>query len=393
MAFVDEQKEIFREKVNQSRWRLTGAAAVEVARIILDTLDETGLAEHFKVIFRALRKALRLEKLVVLLEIFETILKLGFNTGDGAFELILRSSVVSVREDMDAVGLLAGLGGQGIDDADAFEGIEAKLEAIAPFPAGREKIDGVAHDAEVATLEGEVVSVVLHGDEIDDEVLLREGFGALGRDVDERLVGHFVRGDVGEDMGEGIRAGDPPNAVLLQEREGHFGIMVGRADAVDTGNRSDDDSVRASEKGDGRSVAKAVDFVVDGGVFLNISVGRGDVGFWLVVVEVGDEVVNFVFREELAELGIKLGGESFVMGKNKGRALIVLDNVRHGEGLAGAGDAEQGLLADVSIQARSELLDGLGLITSRLVFRDEFKFWHISILYTVLAGFWQIWAP
>lgn len=100
--------------------------------------------------------------------------------------------------------------------------------------------------------------------------------------------------------------------------------------------------------------------------------------------------MDFVFREEFAELGIKLSGEGFVVGENKGRALIVLDDVRHGEGLAGAGDAEQGLLADISIQASGELLDGLGLVASRLVFRDEFKFWHISILYTVLAGFGRI---
>ena len=36
VAFVDEQEEIFREKVNQSRRRLTRAAAVEVAGIVLD---------------------------------------------------------------------------------------------------------------------------------------------------------------------------------------------------------------------------------------------------------------------------------------------------------------------------------------------------------------------
>ena len=57
---------------------------------------------------------------------------------------------------------------------------KAELETITPFPAGREKIDGVAHDAEIATFEGEVIAVVLHGDEVDEEVLLTERVVRLG---------------------------------------------------------------------------------------------------------------------------------------------------------------------------------------------------------------------
>ena len=92
--------------------------------------------------------------------------------------------------------------------------------------------------------------------------------------------------------------------------------MIGGTDTIDTRNRGDDDGVRASEEGDSGGMTQAVDLIINGGVFFNIGVGRGDVGFGLVVVEVGDEIVHFVFREELAKLGVKLGGEGFVMGED-----------------------------------------------------------------------------
>ena len=171
-------------------------------------------------------------------------------------------------------------------------------------------------------------------------------------------------------MRESIRTGDPPNAILLDEGERHFGVMVGRTDAINTGNRSDDDGIRTSEEGDGRSVAQAVDLVINGGIFFDVGVGRSDVGFGLVIVEVADEIVDLVFREELAELGIELSGKGFIVGENEGGALVILDDVRHGEGLAGAGDAQESLFADAGVETSGELGDGLRLIASRLVFGD-----------------------
>lgn len=179
VAFVDEEKKILGEKVNQGRRRLAGATAIEVTRIILDTLDEAGFAEHFEVVFRALGEALRFKEFVVLLEVFEAFFILGLDASNSAFELVLRSGVVGVWEDMDAVRFFAGFGGQRVNNTDVLESIEPELKAIAPFPASWEEVDGVAHDTEIAALESEVIAMILHSDEIDDEILLAEGFGAL----------------------------------------------------------------------------------------------------------------------------------------------------------------------------------------------------------------------
>src|SRR3546814_15808127 len=54
---------------------------------------------------------------------------------------------------------------------------------------------------------------------------------------------------------------------------------------------------------------------------------------------------DLVVRKEALELAIKLRGEDLVRGENQRRALQFLDHLRHGEGLARSGHAEQHLIA------------------------------------------------
>ncbi len=124
------------------------------------------------------------------------------------------------------------------------------------------------------------------------------------------------------------------------EVEEHLAVVFGAAEAVDTGDGGDDDYVGPFDEGSGGAKAHFFYPVVDREVFLNVGVGTGDVGFWLVVVVVGDEVLNGAFREEVLELLVKLGGESFVVSKDEGRFLRFLDDVGHREGFARAGYAK-----------------------------------------------------
>ena len=61
-----------------------------------------------------------------------------------------------------------------------------------------------------------------------------------------------------------------------------------------------------------------VEIVVIGGVFFDVDVAARDVGLGLVVVVVGDEVVDGVVWEERFELFVELGGEGFVVGEDEG---------------------------------------------------------------------------
>ncbi len=100
-------------------------------------------------------------------------------------------------------------------------------------------------------------------------------------------------------------------------------------------------------------------------ILLDIGVGARDVGLGLVVVVIGDEILDRVLREEALELAIELGGERLVWREHEGRALRRLDHLGHGEGLARTRDAEQHLVALMRVDLGHELGDGRGLIALR----------------------------
>ena len=101
-------------------------------------------------------------------------------------------------------------------------------------------------------------------------------------------------------------------------------------------------------------VAQPVDVVVPRGVLLDVEVGLRDVRLGLVVVVVRDEVLDRVVREELAELVAELRRERLVVGDDQRRPADLLDRPRHRRRLAGAGRADQRLVALACLEPLGE---------------------------------------
>ena len=141
-------------------------------------------------------------------------------------------------------------------------------------------------------------------------------------------------------------------------------------------HRGDDDDVAALEQGVGGGVAEPVDLVVAARVLLDVRVAPGQVRLGLVVVEVADEVLDRVLREELAELRVQLGGERLVVGEDERRLVVLRDRPGERGGLAGAGRAEQGLVTEALGQAVAQALDRLRLVAGRLERGDELEVGH-----------------
>ena len=97
------------------------------------------------------------------------------------------------------------------------------------------------------------------------------------------------------------------------ERDHHAEVVFGRSEAVDAADGGDDDDIGAADECAGGKESESVDFLIDGGIFFDVDVALRDVGFGLVVVVVTDEVGDGVIWEEIAEFGVELSGESFVM--------------------------------------------------------------------------------
>ncbi|CAM5391677.1 hypothetical protein FALB51S_02051 [Frigidibacter albus] len=129
---------------------------------------------------------------------------------------------------------------------------------------------------------------------------------------------------------------------------------------------SDDDDVVAFQQRPGRRVAHPVDLLVDLQFLLDICIRPRHIGLGLVVVIVTDEVLDGILGEEALELAVKLRRQRLVRGQDDRRALRLLDDLRHCEGLAGARRPQQHLVALARPDALCQLRYGCRLVARRL---------------------------
>ena len=332
MALIGEDEGIVGQVFEHGRRRVAGLAAGEVAGIVLDAVAGAGGGEHFEIVLGALLDALGLEQFSIGLEMGNRGFQLRLDLVDGLVERRAGRHIVAVRIDLDRGQLLHGAAGERVEFGDAFQLVAEEGELPgAVFEVGREDVDHVALHAERASGEGHVIAGILVGDE---------------------LFGDAARVD----------------ALALFELERHRCVGLDRADAIDARDRGDDDHVVALEDGAGGRVAHPVNGLVDGGFLLDIEIGARHIGFGLVVIVIGHEILHRVLGEEGFELAIELCGERLVGGEDQGRALGRLDDLGHGEGLAGAGRAEQDLVALARADAFDEFGDRGALVARGLVF-------------------------
>ena len=145
-----------------------------------------------------------------------------------------------------------------------------------------------------------------------------------------------------------------------------FAVLLRVAQPVDARDRGHDDDIPAAHQGGGGRQAQALDLLVDIGFLLDVQVMAGHVGLRLVVVVVGDKVLDRVFREELLELGVELRRQGLVVRHDQGRLLQLLDDRGHREGLTGAGGAQQDLVFQSALDAFDQLSDGFRLVAGGL---------------------------
>ncbi len=268
-------------------------------------------------------------------ELRQALFQLDLNVGDGLGQRRAGRHVVAVCVDVNVGQFRRDLAGQRVELADRLDFVAEQADAPgAVLVMARVDIHRLAAQAEGAALEGDVVAAVLL-------------------------------------LGQGAGQGVAVDAAADFQLDHHPRVGLDRADAVDAGHGGDDDDVVAFEQGLRRGMAHAVDRLVDLAVLLDIGVAAGDIGFGLVVVVVADEILDGVVREEAFHFPVELRGQRFVRRQDQRRPLRLFDQLGHGERLAGAGDAEQHLVALVGLDAGPQVLDGGGLVARRLVFGHD----------------------
>ena len=326
VRLVDEADEVVREVVDEAVRPVARVAAVEDPGVVLDPGAEAHLAQHLHVVLRALAQPVGLQQLALGLELRASLVELAPDLRDRALHRPLLDVVVRRGPDGDVLEIVGEeLAGERVEVRQALDLVAEEHGPEGGLRVGGEDLEGLAANPERPAPERGVVARVLDGDELAQQRVAIDRL-ALAQDLDVRVV------------------------------------CLGRAHAEDAGDGRDDQDVAAGEQGGRRRVAQAVDLLVDRRVLLDVEVPAGDVRLGLVVVVVGDEVLDGVAREERPELVAQLGGQRLVVRDDESRLLDRLDDPGHRHGLAGARGAEERAVAVAGADGLGQLGDGLRLV-------------------------------
>ena len=179
-------------------------------------------------------------------------------------------------------------------------------------------------------MEIHLISLILHIDEFTDELIA-------------------VFGHAGSDGGH------------------HICKILRSTDTVDARDGCNNDDIAALAQGRQSGQTQLVDLVVDRGVLGNVGVRRWHIRLRLVIIIVGNEVLDGILREEFLEFTVELGRQSLIVRYDQRGLLELGDYVRHRKSLAGTRDTEERLGLVSFTEAFDKLADGLGLVTGRFV--------------------------
>ena len=330
MRLVDEDDEVVGEVVDQRERVRARRPALEDARVVLDPVAEAELLEHLHVVLGALADSMRLEHPALRLEPAHLLLELVPDLVDRALDRRRRGHVLGSGPDREIVELREHLAGERVEMRDRLHVVTEERDPVRGLRVRRLHLDDIALDPEAPALKHGVVADVLRGDQLPQRLLA---------------------------------------VVLLPHVQDQHPVLplVRRAEAVDAGDGGDDDDVAARDQRRGRAQPEPRDVVVLGRVLLDVEIGLRDVRLRLVVVVVGDEVLDRVVGEELPELVAELRGERLVVRDDQRRPLELLDHPGHRRRLARAGGAEQRLVAVACSDGGGELADRTRLVTGRAI--------------------------
>ena len=204
--------------------------------------------------------------------------------GHGALHRAFLDVVVRRRPDRDVLQIVPDqLAGQRVEVLQPLDLVAEQQRPERRLLIGREDLQRVPPHAERAAPERRVVAVVLQVHELAQQLV----------------------------------------AVHEAALDDHLAVVVvglRRAEAEDARDRRDDDHVPAREQRRRGGMAQPVDLLVDRRVLLDVEVLRRDVGLGLVVVVVGDEVLDRVRREVRPELVAELRRQRLVVRDDQRRA-------------------------------------------------------------------------
>ncbi len=337
MGFVDHQQTVCWQVIKQRRRRLARPAPGEEAGVVFDAGAVAQLVHHLQVELGTLAEALLFQQLIVRQQHFAALGQLHFDLFHRLHDTLARRHVVRFRVDGEALDHRLNVSCQRVEERQAFDLLVKQLNAqrhIVRFR--REDVDHFAAHAERTTLEGLVIAGVLQ----------------LRQAAQNRAL-----------------VDDHP----LRQVQHHLEIEIRIAQAVNRRNRGHHNHIATLQQRLSRRQSHLLNVFVHRRIFLDEGIRARHIGFWLVVIVVGDEILNGVFREELFHLAVKLRRQGFVGRQHHRRALEIRNHVGNGKGFTRAGNPEQRLVRQPILQPLFQTTDRFRLIARRTESRIQFE--------------------
>ncbi|KFB74344.1 MAG: hypothetical protein AW09_000373 [Candidatus Accumulibacter phosphatis] len=329
MGLVDEHQRIGSQIVDQGGRGFTGLASREMPGIVLDPLAETDLIEHFEVETGALLDALRLDQAIFGVEESNPLKEFALDRLDRPQHRFARGDVVRRWENREAQQPGLQMTGQGVEKLQAFDLVVEQRDPDRLFGVfSGEYVDGVAANAKGAAVKVGLIALVLHVGKAFDQLALTD-------------------------------------AIADAHDQDHLAVLVAVTEAINARDGGNDHAITAFEQALGGGQAHLLDVLVDRRILFDEQVACRNISLGLVVVVIGNKILDRVVGKELAEFGIELCSERLVGCQHQRRTAGSRDDVGHGVGLARAGDAEQGLEREPILQSLDQLVNCRRLITSR----------------------------
>ena len=280
MALVHKHQVILREIIQKGGGRCARFPSLDHPGIVLDAAAKADFRQHFQIVVHPLGNPLGFDQLVFRPEGLHLPVAFLLDFQHGPLELLPACHIMAGGIDGHMLHIPLNQPGYRIDFTDAVNLVSKKLHTEGPaVGVGRIDFQGIAPDPEL--IPGEIQVVALIAD-------FRQLF---------------------EDLIHGLLHAHP-------QGNDHVLIVDGVTQAVQAADGSHNDHIPPLRKGRGGRVAQPVNFLVDGGVLLDIGIRMGDIGLRLVVIVVGDEIFHRVIREEGLQLAGQLGRQGFVVSNH-----------------------------------------------------------------------------
>ena len=169
----------------------------------------------------------------------------------------------------------------------------------------------------------------------------------------------------------------PPGDILpFAQREHEFAVPHRIPESVDRGHGGDDNHIPPFHEGGRRAEPQSIYVFIDGCIFLYESIRRGNIGLGLIIVVVGDEILDSIAGKELPQFSIQLSGERLVVAHDERRAIDLGNHRGQRHRLSAARHAQQCLPFVAAAHALGQLTNRGGLVAHRLEWKLKVEAGH-----------------